>query len=460
VSEARGKTAMFASLRVRNYRLYAGGQVVSSTGTWMQRIAQDLLILQLTGSGSTLATGSGTALGVTTALQFLPILLFSLYGGVIADRFPKRRLLIVTQSWMAAVGLTLGILDIGGFATVWQVYLLAFALGLGKAIDSPTRQAFVSEMVEPAQLTNAVSLNSATFNLARVTGPAIAGFLVAAIGTGPVFFINAASFLAVIGALAAMRESELHTGKPVRRARGQLREGLAYVRARPALLATVVIAGVVGTLGMNFQLTTALVATHVFHRGATGYGLLSTALAVGSLIGALLAARRTRTRLRFVVGAAAAFGAVEVATALMPTYLAVALLLVPTGAAVLTFTTAAKVTMQLGSDRSMRGRVMALYLLVFAGGTPFGAPLIGWLADVIGPRSSWYIGGAASLLAALLVGLVLLRTRNLTVQADLRRRPRLRLRPAGESDEQWPSPPRAWTGDVDRPPVGELSGRR
>jgi MFS family permease len=423
---------MFGSLRVRNYRLYAAGQVVSSTGTWMQRVAQDLLVLHLTGHAV-----QGTSLGITTALQFLPILCFSLYAGVIADRIPKRRLLVVTQSWMAAVGLALGFLDLSGLVTVWQVYALAFALGLGKALDSPTRQAFISEMVEPAQLTNAVSLNSATFNLARVAGPAIAGFLVAAIGTGPVFVVNAATFLAVIGSLLAMRESELHAGTPVRRARGQLRAGLSYVRSRPALMGTVVLAGVVGTLGLNFQLTTALIATQVFHRGASGYGLLSTALAVGSLLGALLAARRSRVRLRLVIGAAAVFGAVETATALMPTYLTVALLLVATGAAMLTFTTAAKVIVQLGSAASLRGRVMALYMLVFAGGTPFGSLFVGWLADAIGPRSSWYVGGATSLLAALIVGAVLLRVRHVTIEAHLgrRRRPHIHVLTAPPDEE-------------------------
>ncbi|MHB8342246.1 MAG: MFS transporter [Mycobacteriales bacterium] len=386
---------IFRSLRVRNYRLFAAGQVVSLTGTWMQRVAQDWLVLELSRS-------SGIALGVTTGLQFLPTLLFGLYGGVLADRYDKRRMLVATQVAMGLFALALGLLVVTHAVNLVEVYALAFALGLASAVDTPVRQAFVVELVGPAEVVNAVGLNSATFNSARVVGPAAAGVLISGVGTGPVFLINAASFLAVLAGLLLMRPGELHRAAPVPRSRGQLREGLRYVRGRPDLLLPIVLVGVVGTFGLNFQITLALVARLVFHRGATSYGLLSTSLAVGSLLGALVSASRrgARPRLRLLLGSAFVFGLLEVGVGFMPTYLGVALLLLPTGAAVLTFTIAANSTVQLGASPQMRGRVMALYVLVFLGGAPLGSPVIGWLAEVAGPRSSLWIGGGASALAA------------------------------------------------------------
>ncbi|MGH9066584.1 MAG: MFS transporter [Acidimicrobiales bacterium] len=394
----------FRSLRVRNYRLFASGQVVSLTGTWMQRVSQDWLVTELTHTSGT----AGTSLGFTTALQFLPLLLFGLYGGMIADRFPKRRILLFTQSSMCVLAVTLGILDVSGLVTLWEVYVLAFLLGVATAVDSPTRQAFVIEMVGPDDVVNAVGLNSATFNTARVVGPAVAGLLISLVGTGTVFLLNACSFAAVLGSLLAMRDSELFSARPVARARRQLRAGLAYVRGRPALYLPIILAGVIGTLGFNFQITLVLMDRTVFHLGAGAYGLLSSALAVGSLAGALLAARRGRPRLRLLVGAALAFGIFEVLCGLMPTYDALALLLLPTGAISLTFSTTANSSVQLASEQSMRGRVMGLYMLVFAGGTPFGAPLVGWLAQTYGARWSFWVGGGASALAALSIGALLL----------------------------------------------------
>ncbi|MGH9062919.1 MAG: MFS transporter [Acidimicrobiales bacterium] len=392
----------FRSLRIRNYRLFASGQVVSLTGSWMQRVGQDWLVSQLTHT-------SGSALGITTGLQFLPMLLFGMYGGVIADRYRKRRILLVTQSTMGVLALVLGVLVISGLVTLWEVYVLAFMLGLATAVDNPTRQAFVTEMVGPDEVVNAVGLNSATFNSARIIGPALGGLLIAALGdtTGPLFLLNALSYLAVLGSLLAMREKDLFQGRLVARARGQLRAGLAYVRQRPGLYMPIVLAGVIGTLGFNFQITLVLMDRTVFHLGAGAYGLLSSTLAVGSLAGALLAARRDRPRLRLLVGAALAFGVFEVLSGIMPTYVTLALMLLPTGAAGLTFSTSANSSVQLGSELHMRGRVMGLYMLVFAGGTPIGAPLVGWLAQVLGARSSLYVGGGASMAAALIVGATL-----------------------------------------------------
>src|SRR4051812_31991394 len=311
----------FRSLRVRNYRLFASGQIVSLTGTWMQRVAQDWLVLQL--------THSAAALGVTTALQFLPMLLFGMYGGVFADRYPKRRLLVITQVIAAVFAAALGVLDVTGLVTVWHVYLLAFLLGCATAVDTPTRQAFVVELVGPSDLPNAVGLNSATFNSARIIGPANAGFLINAVSTGPVFLINAATYAAPVFALLAMRESELHRSKPLARAKGQARDGLRYVRSRPELLMPIVLVAIIGMFGLNFQMTLALMAQQTFHRDAASYGVLSTALAAGSLLGALAAARRPRPRYRLLYGAAFAFGALEFIDAFVSSYWVLVVMLVP-----------------------------------------------------------------------------------------------------------------------------------
>ncbi|GAA2083131.1 MFS transporter [Actinomadura alba] len=392
---------MFRSLGNRNYRLFASGQVVSNTGTWMQRVAQDWLVLDLT-------HGSGTALGITTGLQFLPLLLFGLWGGVIADRYSKRRVLMITQVAMGALALILGVLSIGGVAQVWHVYLLAFGLGLATVVDNPTRQSFVIEMVGKGDLPNAIALNSATFNGARVVGPAIAGLAVALVGTGPVFLINAASFGAVLLGLKAMRESDLHhVAERVPRAKGQLREGLRYVKGRRDLVLVLVLVGFIATFGMNFQLTTALMAREVFHSGASSFGLASTMLAVGALAGALLSARRVSPSRRMMLMAAVLFGVFEVLAGLMPTYWSFLVLLVPTGIALMTFTTTANATLQLSVAPEMRGRVMGLYMFVFLGTNPFGAPIVGWLAEQFGPRLSIVAGGLIATAAATAVIVVM-----------------------------------------------------
>jgi MFS family permease len=407
--------SLFRSLRNRNYRLFATGQVVSNSGTWMQRVAQDWLILSLT-------HGSGTALGITTGLQFLPLLLFGLYGGVLADRFPKRRILMITQAVMGALALLLGVLALTGTAQVWHVYALAFLLGVATVVDNPTRQTFAVEMVGPNDLSNAIALNSAIFNTARIVGPAIAGVLIAAIGTGPVFIVNAASFGAVMLGLYLMREDELYIRETVPRAKGQLREGLHYVRERRDLVMLLIIVFFVAAFGMNFQMTTALMSREVFHSGASSFGLASTMLAVGAVSGSLLAARRKRPRMRLMLVAAAFFGVLEIVSGVMPNYGLFLVMLVPTGVALLTFNTTANAVMQLSVPAWMRGRVMGLYMLVFAGSSPIGAPLLGWLAEVFGPRSGLVIGGVVSLAAV--TGVVAVMAPRSALEA-LRLRPRM-----------------------------------
>ena len=395
----------FRALRIHNYRLYALGGVVSNTGTWMQRVAQDWLVLQLH-HGS--AAQASTALGLTTGLQFLPTLLFSPYAGLVADRMSKRRLLQLTQGAMGLTSLLLAALALTGMVTTPMVFAIAFAFGVASAFDVPARQSFVSEMVGPDVLSNAVGLNSASFNLARVVGPALSGVLIAALGsgveaTGAVILFNGVSYLAVIAALQAMRPHELSPVPRAPRGKGMIRDGVRYVRGRPDLLLVMVAAFFAGTFGMNFQMTSALMATQVFHKGSGEYGLLGTTLAVGSLTGALLGARREgRPRQRLVVVAGLAFGSVEVVLGLMPSYLTFALLTPLLGFSLLTMLNAANTTVQLSVDPAMRGRVMALYMMLVMGGTPIGAPVVGWVGATFGARWTLIGGGGMTVLGVLL----------------------------------------------------------
>lgn len=411
----------FRSLRIRNYRIYYAGGVVSNIGTWMQRIAQDWLVLQL-------SDNDGVALGITTGLQFLPMLLFGPWGGMLADRYSKRKLLIATQAFMGVVALALALLDLTDVVAVWHVYVLALLLGLGTAIDNPARQSFVIEMVGADDLPNAVGLNSASFNLGRVIGPALAGLLIELLGTGPVFLLNALSFGAVIYALTRLRTDELSPAPRAGRGPGQVLEGIRYVRSRPDLVMVMALVFFVGTFGLNFQLTTALMATEVFGKGAGEFGLLGSIMAVGSLSGALLAARRGKPRLRLLLLSAFAFGGVEVLAGLMPTYVLFAAILVPVGLTALTFITAANSTVQLGVDPVMRGRVMALYMAVFFGGTPIGAPLVGAVAEAFGARWSLILGGLVSASAAAVAAVLLARRSGLEIRGELRDLPRHRVR--------------------------------
>jgi MFS family permease len=383
----------------------------------MQRVAQDWLVLELT-------HGSGAALGIATGLQFLPQLLFSLWGGMLADRFAKRAILLTTQAIMGVLALILGVLALTGVVQVWQVYLLAFALGMVAVVDNPTRQIFVSEMVGPEGVANAVALNSATFNLARIAGPAVAGLVISVAGTPTAFLVNAASYLAVLIGLKLMRPGELRPLPRAPRARGQLREALGYVKARPDLWLTLVLVFFVATFGMNFQVTTALMSRGVFHTGAGAFGLASTAYAAGALIGALVAARRARPGMRLLVGTALSFGVAEMLTGLMPSYWTFLASLVPTGLLILMFTTTANSATQLSTTPSVRGRVMGLYMLVFLGGAPLGSPLVGWAAEQFGARMSLVAGGLISLVAATGVAFALARARGKHPGSYLRLTPR------------------------------------
>ena len=354
---------MFRALSVRNYRLYFTGQVLSNTGTWMQRVAQDWLVLDLSGT-------SGVALGITTGLQFLPYLFFSLWGGTLADRFERRRMLVWTQGAMGLLALGLGAVTLLGLATVNLVYVFAFLLGCASAIDNPARQAFVNEIVGPDDLTNAIALNSASFNLARLGGPALAGVMVALIGSGWVFILNAASFGVTILALLLMRGAELFP--QVRRAGSvRLAQGLHYVRARRDLILVLALAFGVATFGLNYQMTMALMARQQFELGAEAFGLMSTFLALGALAGSLIAARRTHVSLRLVFVAAMLFGAVEIVVGPRARPTSTMLLALPfAGILAMTFTTSAQSFLQTHSEDWVRGRVMGIYTLVFFGGTP------------------------------------------------------------------------------------------
>jgi MFS family permease len=335
---------------------------------------------------------------------------------MLADRSDKRRLLLVTQSALAGAALILGLLAVSHTVTVWHVMVLAVVVGVITAVDTPTRQAFAVEMVGRDELVNAVAINSTIFNAGRIIGPAIAGIMITAVGTGWAFLANALSSGAVLVGLAMMRTEELHSVPHLSRAPGQLREAFTYVRGRVDLKLAMLLAFVVGTFGMNFQITTAVLAKQVFHHGAAGFGLLSTALAVGACLGAVLATRRRRRPSGlFLIAMAIAFGLIEVVAGSMPTFDTTALVLVPAGLCMLSFGTAANSSIQLGTDPAMRGRVMALYLMCFMGGTPIGAPAIGWVAEVFGPRWGMVGGGIISALAAAVIGLVLARRRHLHV---------------------------------------------
>ncbi|WP_313406070.1 MFS transporter [Aeromicrobium sp.] len=414
----------FRSLYVRNYRVYASGALVSNVGTWMQRVAQDWLILVL--------TGSGAALGLVTGLQMLPALLFSPIAGVVADRFPKQQVLKCTQLAMALPAALLGLLAVTGTVQEWHVYVIAFVFGVGTAFDAPARQSFVAEMVGQDDLSNAVGLNSASFNTARMIGPALAGLLIAWLGsgveaTGWVILANAVSYLAVLGSLSALDERRLRPAPVSSQRKGAVREGVRYVRSRPDLLLLLTCVFFVGTFGMNFQMTSALMATEVYGKGAGEYGVLGSILAIGSLAGALMAARRVRPRLIFVVVAGTVFGVAEVVAGLMPSYLTFALLLPLLGFSSLTMVTSANGLIQMTSAPEMRGRVAALYLMVFLGGTPFGAPLIGWIGEAFGARWTLIIGGALSALGIVVAAALYTRVHPVTreqISPRLRRRSR------------------------------------
>jgi MFS family permease len=387
IGAAVGRT--FRSLTIRNYRLFFGAQLVSWTGTWIQWVAQAWLVLRL--------THSGFALGLITAFQWLPVLLFGAWGGVLADRFHKRTLLLATNSVAGLLALILGLATVGGTVTLWLVGVVAFILGIVTAVDNPTRQAFTLEMVGAEHVPNAVSLNTLVFTIARVLGPALAAILIATVDVGPCFLINAASFVPVLIALWAMRASELNTSERVARARGQIREGLRYAASVPILRTLLLMMTVVGTLTYNFHVILPLLARFTFHGGAKIYGVLSAFLGVGMLIGSLVSASRTKPTLRFLFGTGFSLGFFIVIASLVPTYPLELAAMVPLGASSMAFLATLNATLQLNSSDAMRGRVMALYFVVFLGSTPIGAPIIGWIAQQFNPRVALAVGGVATL---------------------------------------------------------------
>lgn len=389
--------AAFRSLRSFNYRVWAGGALISNIGTWIQRTAQDWLVL------TELTRNSASAVGVVMALQFGPQLLLLPWTGFAADHFNQRKLLMLTQATMGLLALVLGVLTVTGLVELWQVYIFAFLFGSASAFDAPARQTFVGELVGDADLPNAVALNSTSFNGARMIGPAIAGLLIASIGTGWAFVLNGMSFIAVLISLYFLRVSELHPNKRARRKRGSLTEGLSYVWERRDLRTTMIMLALIGTFGLNFPIFVSTMAVRVFHSSAGGYGLLSSIMAVGTMSGALLGAGRDRPRFLYLIFGSGVFGLGCALAAIAPTYWAFGAALIVIGAAALTFTNTSNSLMQLSTEPAMRGRVMALRLAVLLGSTPFGAPIVGWVADTAGPR--WALGiGAAAGLAAALVG--------------------------------------------------------
>ncbi|MBD2765114.1 MFS transporter [Kocuria sp. cx-455] len=379
---------MFRSLKIRNYRLWFTGALVSNIGTWMQRTAQSWLVFD------ELTDHDATAMGVVMALQFLPQLLLAPYAGVTADRYDRRKILLVTQTLMGLLAAGLGLLVLFGVAELFTVYAFALGLGIVATFDAPVRQTFVSEMVPDTHLSNAVALNSTSFNSARLIGPAVAGVLVAAIGSGWVFLLNTVTFAAMIAAILAIDDNQLRLMPKTKRGRGQIHEGMAYVVHRPDLVAVMATIFMIGTFGMNFAVYLAAMAGSEFGRGSQEFGVLNSVLAVGTVTGALLAAKRARARLRFLYAGCMAFGLSTLGAATAPTLLIFALWLIPSGVSAMTIMTTANAYVQTTTSPVMRGRVMSLYMAIFMGGTPLGAPAVGWLTDTLGAR--WGMGSAVA----------------------------------------------------------------
>ena len=391
----------FGSLDTHNYRLHFGGHLVSHTGSWMQNMAEAWLVLKL--------TGSGVAVGATFACRFLPVLLFGLWGGVVADRFDRRKVMLATQSSAALLAVVLWLIVITGVVHVWMVLTLAIALGFVTVVDEPAKHAFVEEMVGRERLPNAVALNSAVGNSARITGPAIAGLLIASVGTAWVFFVNAVSFFAVVGALAAMRPTELRRPHRVSE-RPRVREGLAYAWGIPEIRGTILLVAVVGTLVYNFPTFLTLLAHDTFHGGAGLAGLLMAVLGLGTVGGGLSAALRARPTSRIVVLSAALLGLALIAAATLPTRAAVEIALVPVGALAVYFGSTANAHMQIWSAPHLRGRVMAIYTLLTLGSTVVGGPFVGWVCERWSPRAGLGLAGVATIATALVLAVPLLAT--------------------------------------------------
>jgi MFS family permease len=384
----------FRSLRVHNYLLWFIGALTSNIGTWMQRTAQDWIVL------TELTDHDAAAVGITMAFQLGPPLLLMPITGLIADRVNVRRMLMVTQAVMGTIALGLGVIVVTGIAQLWHVYLFALLLGITSAVDSPIRQTFVAELVEKKDLTNAVSLNSVSFHTARLIGPAAAGLLTVVVGAGWVFMINAVTFAGTLVALWRIRVDELREQPRAPRERGQIIAGFRYVRGKPAIIVILIMVSIIGTFGMNFAIFTSTMTTIAFHRGAGEFGLLSSVMAIGSVAGALISARQERPRMRTIFLASGLFGVAAAIAALMPTFESFAVSLTLIGFASLIFMTTANSMVQTTVKPAMRGRVMALYMAIFVGGTPIGAPFVGWVVNQFGPRWGLGVAAIAGVLAA------------------------------------------------------------
>ena len=381
----------FDSLQVRNYRLFFSGQVISWTGTWVQWMAQGWLVLEI--------TQSGFGLGLVTAVQWLPILMFGAWAGVLADRYEKRKVLIFTNVTSGVLSLVLGLITVAGIVELWHVVVIALLLGLATALDNPTRQTFTFEMVGRERLTNAVSLNTATFTTARVIGPVVAGFLIEGVGIGQCFLLNAFTFIPVTMALVRMDISELRPSGKVAGKPGQIREGFRYVLSVPTLKTVMAIMAFVGMLQYNFQVILPLLAKETFDGGAATLGLIGAALGVGMFVGSLTTAAFGRPTRKVLLTAGFSLGGLTLLVAVAPTLWIATLLLIPLGASSMGFLATMNTTLQLNSSDAMRGRVMALYFVLFLGTTPIGAPIIGWIAETITPRAALAVGGITTLLS-------------------------------------------------------------
>jgi MFS family permease len=382
----------FSALSVPNFRRYYAGQAISLVGTWMQSVAQSWLVYVL--------THSATDLGLAVALQTLPVLVLGPYGGVIADRVDKRRLMVVLQSAMGVQALVLGVLTVTGLVRFWEILVLAVILGLNNTFENPTRQSFVLEMVGPHEVRNAVSLNSTLFNAARAVGPAVAGVLIATVGVGICFLLNAASFVAVVFSLVTMDPAKLQPSPPAGRAKGQVREGFRYVAHAPRLLVPLIMMAIVGTLAYEFQVVLPVVAKGTFHGGAEDYGFMTAAMGIGAVVGGLITAARGRTGLRPFTVAAAGLGLAMALAAFSPLLAVELVALAVVGYASVSFLATGNTTLQLESEPNMRGRVMSLWAVAFLGTTPLGGPLLGWIIATSNARVGLAVGAGACLLAA------------------------------------------------------------
>lgn len=401
----------FSSLRIRNYRLYFIGQTISVSGVWMQRVAQSWLVLEL--------TGSGTAVGLVTAMQFLPILVLAPLGGVVADRVDKRRLLYLTQTSAAVIAAVLGVLVVAGVVELWMVFVLAGALGVVGSLDVPARQAFVLEMVGRDEITNAVGLNSVLVNVARVLGPSAAGVIIVTAGTGPAFLINAVTHLGLIVALLMMRAAELSSEPPRPRTPRQLREGFRYVRSTPGVLAPLALMAVAGTFAYNYQIVLPIFARFAFDGDAATYATMTAAMGAGAVVGGLVTAWRRTQPTGALVPTAMVFGAVQILVALAPSLTLALLGLVVLGATSITFLALGNATLQLNSSSHMRGRVMGLWAVAFLGSTPVGGPITGWIGEHIGSRHALGLGGVATLIAAALLARRLAAVDRFDLEVDM-----------------------------------------